>query len=90
VALLAALLSAPEITDAVVDRCLPVADRWLPAARDGLADGPIARVARHIAELGIPALSDTGLTKEVVDTIATDLDRVLHTAARPVSNGRTS
>jgi glutamate--cysteine ligase len=90
VALLAALMSAPDIVDAVVDRCLPVADRWLPAARDGLADGQLAKVARQVAELGIPALSETGLTKEVADTIATDLDRALHPAARPVINGRTS
>jgi glutamate--cysteine ligase len=82
-------MSSQRTVDAVVDLCLPVADRWLPAARDGLADRQIADVARQVVELGIPALPETGLTKEVAESIATDLDRVLHTAARPVTNGRT-
>jgi glutamate--cysteine ligase len=89
VALLAALMSSQRTVDAVVDVCLPVADRWLPAARDGLADRQIAEVLRQVLELGIPALPRTGLTEEVAQSIATDLDRVLHKAARPVTNGRT-
>jgi len=89
VALLAALMSSQRTIDAVIDLCLPVADRWLPAARDGLADRPIAEVARRVLELGIPALPDTGLTKEVAESIATELDRVLHRAARPRTNGGT-
>ena len=89
VALLAALMSAQHLVDAVVNLCLPVADRWLPAARDGLGDAPIAEVARRVVELGIPALRATGLSDEQTDSIATELDRVLHTAARPLTNGRT-
>jgi glutamate--cysteine ligase len=90
VALLAALMSAQHTVDAVVDVCLPVADRWLPAARDSLADAPIAEAARQIVELGIPALRKTGLTNEQAESVATELDRVLHTATRALTNGRTS
>jgi glutamate--cysteine ligase len=86
VALLAALMSAPATVQAVAELCRPVADRWLPAARYGLADPLIAETARHVVELGVRALPDTGLSQEVAQSIATDLDRVLH---RPASNGRT-
>jgi glutamate--cysteine ligase len=72
--------------DDVVELCRAVADRWLPAARAGLADRPVAAVAAHVLELGIRRLPDTGLTKEVAEPIANDLDRVLH---RATSNGGT-
>jgi glutamate--cysteine ligase len=78
VALLAALLSSQSTVEAVAELCLPVADRWLPAARDGLADVAIAAVARRVLELGIRALPDTGLTEEVAQSITAELDRVLH------------
>ncbi|HEU5475237.1 MAG TPA: ergothioneine biosynthesis glutamate--cysteine ligase EgtA [Actinophytocola sp.] len=81
VALLAALMSAPATVESVVELCQPVADRWLPAARAGLADRPIAAVAARVLELGIQALPETGLGKEVVESITADLERVLHRAA---------
>jgi glutamate--cysteine ligase len=89
VALLAALMSSQPSVEAVVELCLPVADRWLPAARDGLADRPIAEVARQVVELGIRSLPDTGLAGEEAESIATDLDRVLHRATSPATNGGT-
>jgi glutamate--cysteine ligase len=72
--------------DEVVELCRPVAGRWLPAARHGLADSPVAAVARRVLELGLARLPDTGLPKEVAEPIANDLDRVLH---RATSNGGT-
>jgi glutamate--cysteine ligase len=89
VALLAALLSSQPAVETVAELCRPVAGRWLAAAQDGLADRPVAAVARRVAELGIPLLTDTGLTREVADSIATELDRALHGAARPATNGGT-
>jgi glutamate--cysteine ligase len=86
VALLAALMARQSTVDEVVELCRPVAGRWLPAARHGLADSPVAAVARRVLELGIQRLPDTGLTKEVAEPIAHDLDRVLH---RATSNGGT-
>jgi glutamate--cysteine ligase len=91
VALIAALMADQATVERVAQLCRPVADRWLPAARDGLADPPVAAVARRVVELGIRALPNTGLSKEVVESITTDLDRVLHrtTAGRPLTNGGT-
>jgi glutamate--cysteine ligase len=86
-ALLIALMSTHDTVEAVAELCRPVADRWLPAARDGLADKPIAAVWPTVAELGVRALPNTGMSKEAIESIETDLDRVLRRAA---SNGRTS
>jgi glutamate--cysteine ligase len=88
-ALLAALMSSQPTVDAVVDVCLPVADRWLVAARHGLADPPIAAAAGKVVELGMRALPDTGLPKEVAESITADLERVLHRAAAHGRNSRT-
>ncbi|HET9143658.1 ergothioneine biosynthesis glutamate--cysteine ligase EgtA [Actinophytocola sp.] len=88
VALLSALMSSQATVDTVVELCRPVADRWLAAARAGLADQKIAQVAGPVLELGIQALPETGLGKEVVESITADLDRVLRRAARgQASNG---
>jgi glutamate--cysteine ligase len=89
VALMAALTASQSTVEAVVELCKPVADRWLDAARDGLADRQLADVASEVVELGIQAMPDTGLTDEVAESITSDLDRVLHRASRPASNGRT-
>jgi glutamate--cysteine ligase len=90
VALLAALLSSQPVVEKVVDICLPVADRWLPAAHHGLADPAIAEAARRVVELGVSVLPGTGLAAGDVASIAIDLDRLLHRAAPPATNGRTS
>jgi glutamate--cysteine ligase len=76
VALLAALMSTKDTTEAVVEACLPVADRWLPAARDGLADPPLAAAARTVVELGAAALPDTGLDAASTESITADLARL--------------
>ncbi|MFL6142655.1 MAG: ergothioneine biosynthesis glutamate--cysteine ligase EgtA [Labedaea sp.] len=90
VALLAALMSDQSTVEAVVELCRPVAGEWLTAARHGLADARLAEVARAVVELGIPALRSTGLGAEFLDPITTDLDRVLHRATSPATNGGTS
>jgi glutamate--cysteine ligase len=89
VALMAALMASRATVEAVVELCKPVADRWLDAARDGLADRQLAEVASAVVELGIRAMPDTGLTHEVAESITSDLDRVLHRASRRAINGRT-
>lgn len=60
VAVLAALLADPATTDAAMEACLPVADRWTEAARDGLGDPAIARAATRVFDLAVGALR--GLT----------------------------
>lgn len=73
-ALLVALLSK---ADEVIDICLPVADRWLTAARDGLRDPALARTAARIAELGIGALGVTGLPPDLAQRVTSDIERRL-------------
>ncbi|HEX2134036.1 MAG TPA: glutamate-cysteine ligase family protein [Actinophytocola sp.] len=76
VALLAALLSTPRTVDAVLDACLPVGDRWLPAARDGLADRPLAAAAAAVLDLGARALPGLDLGPDLTEIVLADLDRL--------------
>lgn len=76
VALLAALLSTPSTVDAVLDACLPVGDRWLPAARDGLADRALAAAAAAVLDVGARALSEMDLGRDLTEAILADLDRL--------------
>jgi len=76
VALLAALMSTPGTVDAVLDACVPVGDRWLPAARDGLADRALATAAAAVLDVGARALPGMGLEPELTDAILADLDRL--------------
>jgi glutamate--cysteine ligase len=80
VGLLTALTSTERTIDAVVEACAAAADRWLPAARDGLADPVIAKTARAVLEIGTAALSDIGLTREMTASVTNDLDHLLHGA----------
>jgi glutamate--cysteine ligase len=82
VALLAALLSTPRTVDAVLDACLPVGDRWLPAARDGLADRALATAAATVLDLGAAALPAMGLGHDLTDVILADLDRLPQRSTR--------
>ncbi|MGH3757062.1 ergothioneine biosynthesis glutamate--cysteine ligase EgtA [Actinophytocola sp.] len=76
VALLAALLSTPRTVDAVLDACEPVGDRWLPAARDGLADRALATAAAAVLDLGARALPGMGLGHDLTEAILAGLDRL--------------
>ncbi|WP_051793729.1 ergothioneine biosynthesis glutamate--cysteine ligase EgtA [Kibdelosporangium aridum] len=73
-ALLVALLSK---VDEVIDICMPVANRWLTAARDGLRDPELARTAARIAELGMGALGVTGLPPHLEQLVISDIERRL-------------
>lgn len=76
VALLAALLSTSDTVDAVLDACLPVRDRWLPAARDGMADPAIAAAAATVFALGARALPEMGLGHDLTQAVIADFDRL--------------
>jgi glutamate--cysteine ligase len=76
VALLAALLSTPRTVDAVLDACVPVGDRWLPAARDGLADRALATAAAAVLDIGARALPTMGLGPDLTAAVLADLDRL--------------
>ncbi|MCT2587082.1 glutamate-cysteine ligase family protein [Actinophytocola gossypii] len=82
VALLLALLSTPRTVDAVLDACLPVGDRWLPAARDGLADRALATAAAAVLDLGARALPGLGLGHDLTGAVLADLDRLHERSVR--------
>jgi glutamate--cysteine ligase len=74
VAVLAALFAREETVDEAAARALPAADRWVAAARDGLADPVLRAVASRVVELARNALSDTDLTAARAGAVA---DRLL-------------
>ena len=76
-ALLAALMSDQPTVEAVLEACLPVGDRWLPAARDGLADQAIATAANTVLSLGADAVPGMGLPSDLATAIVADLEKLL-------------
>ena len=66
VAVLAALFAREDTVDAATDLAAPAAGRWVRAARDGLADSVLAKVARPVLELACQALADTDLPATTV------------------------
>ena len=81
-ALVASLTASPSTVDKALDVCTPAADRWLDAARVGLADPVLAGAAREVVALGIGAFADTGLSADVATTFADDLEHRLNGAKR--------
>lgn len=75
--LLAALMSDQSTVEAVLDACLPVGDRWLPAARDGLADRDIAAAAATVLSLGAQVVPDMGLPSDLTGAIVAELDQLI-------------
>ncbi|GFJ94407.1 glutamate-cysteine ligase family protein [Phytohabitans rumicis] len=69
VGVLAALFAREETVDAASAIAAPAADRWVEAARDGLADPVIAAVAPRLRALACEALADTDLTTETAEAI---------------------
>lgn len=69
VAVLAALLAERKTTEAALLACLPVAGRWLDAARVGLADPALAKAAAEVFTLAgdaLPALIGPGPVRSLV------------------------
>ncbi|MFJ6677136.1 glutamate-cysteine ligase family protein [Actinosynnema sp. NPDC091369] len=77
VVLMAALFSTPKAVDGVLAATETAANRWLAAARYGLADPVLARAARDVVDLGCAALPDTDLSAAQTDAIAEELHRTL-------------
>jgi glutamate--cysteine ligase len=78
IAVLAALLSDPAVTDRARDACEPAKGRWIAGARHGLADPVLARAAASVFELVIdqlPTLDAPGWVTE--DLIAMTEQQVL-------------
>jgi glutamate--cysteine ligase len=68
-AVLTALLSDPEITDAAREACEPAQGRWVSAARHGLLDRVLARSAAAVFGLACARLPDLGVPAWVTDDL---------------------
>jgi glutamate--cysteine ligase len=86
VALLTALFADESTVDAALAAARPAADRWLPAARDGLADPLLAEAADAVLDVAITAIPDnTDLTGDAVEQVVGLLAR-----RRRISGGERS
>jgi len=77
-AVLTSLLADDRSAAAALSRAAPVADRWRPAARDGLADPALRSAAGEILELALAGLERTGLPAATRDRVTDIVDRRLH------------
>lgn len=75
--LLAALMADQSTVESVLEACLPVGDRWLPAARDGLDDRAIATAAAAVLALGAQRVPDMGLPDGLTRAIVAELDQLI-------------
>ncbi|MGZ4636782.1 ergothioneine biosynthesis glutamate--cysteine ligase EgtA [Oryzihumus sp.] len=80
VALLTALLSRPETVGRVLEATEETADRWLSAARVGVADPGLARSATAVVELGVSALDGQDLPRAVADEVTRQLQERIEDA----------
>lgn len=78
VAVVAALFAREETVDAAAELVAPTADRWVQAARFGLADPTIAQVAPRLFDLACRALGDTDLPPAMTVAVTDNLYRRLH------------
>lgn len=74
-AVVAALLADPSVTDAARAACAPAAGRWFHAARAGLRDPVLAPAATAVFELACTALPALGVAPELRALIEDILDR---------------
>jgi glutamate--cysteine ligase len=77
-AVLASLLADDATTAAALALAAPVAHRWLPAARDGLADQALRSVAADVLDLALRGLDRTGLPAATRERVTEIADRRLH------------
>ncbi len=78
-ALLACLLADHDAVDQALDTTAEVADAWITAAREGLANAALARAAARVAEIGLKTVEAAGLgtplTNEVIGIVQRRLTR---------------
>jgi glutamate--cysteine ligase len=86
VAIVAALLGGDEVLDAAREACEPVEDRWLDAARLGLADPALAKAAARLLDVAARGLHQTDLSTTAREAVVDIVDRRLRGAV----NGRVS
>ena len=74
-AVLTALLADPAVTDRARAACEPARDRWVAAARHGLADPVLARSAAAVFELAVAGLPAVGAPGWLVDDLTAMTER---------------
>ena len=80
VAVLSSLLADDATTATALDLATPTAGRWLPAARRGLADPQLRRVAGRVLDLACRRLDRTDLPIAVREQVADTVHRRLRDA----------
>jgi glutamate--cysteine ligase len=75
VAVLAALFTEESTVDAAIEAAAPASGRWIPAARHGLADPVLARVAPRVFDLAAEALDGTDLPPDAIESVHRSLNR---------------
>lgn len=81
-AVLASLLADDAATDAARAATAHVASRWLPAAREGLADPVLHRAAIEVLDLACRGLDRAGLPPAIRRQVSDIVDRRLHRRAK--------
>ncbi|MFY1636905.1 glutamate-cysteine ligase family protein [Solwaraspora sp. WMMB335] len=74
---LAALFARDETLRTAIAYAAPATDRWLPAARHGLADPIVATSAAALVELACDRFTDLDLPAETITTVTSALRRRL-------------
>jgi glutamate--cysteine ligase len=75
VVLLSALLAKESTVDAVLAAAAPAAGRWLSAARYGLADPCVGKAAQSVLELGLAAIEETDLDRDLIESVGRGLTK---------------
>jgi glutamate--cysteine ligase len=83
IAIVAALFAREDTVETAAQIAAGTAGRWLPAARDGLADPVLREAASALLDLACGALADTDLTPTTISAVTESVDRRLSQGARP-------
>jgi glutamate--cysteine ligase len=83
IAIVAALFAREDTVEAAAQIAARTAGRWLPAARDGLADPALRETASALLDLACGALADTDLTPTTIYAVTESVGRRLSRGARP-------
>lgn len=75
VAVLAALMCDPVVTDRVLEVCEPAQERWVSAARYGLTDRVLARAAASVFDLACSRLPAVGAPAWLADALCEMTER---------------
>lgn len=85
-AVLAAVLDDPRAADRALAACEPVRDRWLEAARHGMADSALARAAAAVLGAAADSLRGNDTTARFAEHVDRYLERWTHRGRSPADD----